>query len=567
MSMTRQVVPVALRDVPSALATAPPRPALVEPVQIHQLAGTIGARVIDIPGHTPGEGVVTGATLRAQHVRPGDLFAALPGTRVHGADFAADALTAGATAVLTDQAGVDRVALLDHPRVRAGEVALLVHDDPRGVLGSAAARIYGDPSQKLTILGVTGTSGKTTTSYLLESALRAAGHTTGLVGTVETRIAGERLDSAFTTPEAPDLQALLAVMVEQGVTHVPMEVSSHALALGRVGGTRFAVGAFTNLSQDHLDFHRDLEDYFQAKALLFDGRSEREVVCVDGEWGRRLVTEDTITASTSGDASWTATDVETFPTGEQRFRAHGPDRTLDVRLRLPGPFNIANALLAAGVLTAAGIPADAIERGLAEVDVPGRMERVALGQDFTAVVDYSHKPGAVSAVLDAARAQVINGGGRVLVVLGCGGDRDVAKRPLMGEAAARRSDLLVVTDDNPRSENAADIRAAMLAGALEVPEAERGEVVEAGDRREAIAEAVHRARAGDVVVIAGKGHETGQEVAGVVHPFSDRDEVAAALRRRLDTGSARIGDGSGGTQNTGEPAPPAGGRGGNEEAR
>ncbi|WP_258347956.1 UDP-N-acetylmuramoyl-L-alanyl-D-glutamate--2,6-diaminopimelate ligase [Saccharopolyspora gregorii] len=536
-------------------------------MQIHQLAGTIGARVIDIPGHTPGEGVVTGATLRAQHVRPGDLFAALPGTRVHGADFAADALTAGATAVLTDQAGVDRVALLDHPRVRAGEVALLVHDDPRGVLGSAAARIYGDPSQKLTILGVTGTSGKTTTSYLLESALRAAGHTTGLVGTVETRIAGERLDSAFTTPEAPDLQALLAVMVEHGVTHVPMEVSSHALALGRVGGTRFAVGAFTNLSQDHLDFHRDLEDYFQAKALLFDGRSEREVVCVDGEWGRRLVTEDTITASTTGDASWTATDVETFPTGEQRFRAHGPDRTLDVRLRLPGPFNIANALLAAGVLTAAGIPADAIERGLAEVDVPGRMERVALGQDFTAVVDYSHKPGAVSAVLDAARAQVINGGGRVLVVLGCGGDRDVAKRPLMGEAAARRSDLLVVTDDNPRSENAADIRAAMLAGALEVPEAERGEVVEAGDRREAIAEAVHRARAGDVVVIAGKGHETGQEVAGVVHPFSDRDEVAAALRRRLDTGSARIGDGSGGTQNTGEPAPPAGGRGGNEEAR
>ncbi|WP_255615027.1 MULTISPECIES: UDP-N-acetylmuramoyl-L-alanyl-D-glutamate--2,6-diaminopimelate ligase [unclassified Saccharopolyspora] len=565
--MTRQVVPVALRDVPSALATAPPRPALVEPVQIHQLAGTIGARVIDIPGHTPGEGVVTGATLRAQHVRPGDLFAALPGTRVHGADFAADALTAGATAVLTDQAGVDRVALLDHPRVRAGEVALLVHDDPRGVLGSAAARIYGDPSQKLTILGVTGTSGKTTTSYLLESALRAAGHTTGLVGTVETRIAGERLDSAFTTPEAPDLQALLAVMVEHGVTHVPMEVSSHALALGRVGGTRFAVGAFTNLSQDHLDFHRDLEDYFQAKALLFDGRSEREVVCVDGEWGRRLVTEDTITASTTGDASWTATDVETFPTGEQRFRAHGPDRTLDVRLRLPGPFNIANALLAAGVLTAAGIPADAIERGLAEVDVPGRMERVALGQDFTAVVDYSHKPGAVSAVLDAARAQVINGGGRVLVVLGCGGDRDVAKRPLMGEAAARRSDLLVVTDDNPRSENATDIRAAMLAGALEVPEGERGEVVEAGDRREAIAEAVHRARAGDVVVIAGKGHETGQEVAGVVHPFSDRDEVAAALRRRLDTGSARIGDGSGGTQNTGEPAPPAGGRGGNEEAR
>ncbi|MFR9730838.1 UDP-N-acetylmuramoyl-L-alanyl-D-glutamate--2,6-diaminopimelate ligase [Saccharopolyspora sp. MS10] len=563
--MTRQVVPVALRDVPSAVATAPPRPAQVEPVQIHELAETIGAQVLDVPGHSPGEGLVTGATLRAQHVRPGDLFAALPGTRVHGADFAADALTAGATAVLTDQAGVERTALLDHPRVRDGQVALLVHEDPRGVLGSAAARIYGDPSRRLTLLGVTGTSGKTTTSYLLESALRAAGHTTGLVGTVETRIAGERLDSAFTTPEAPDLQALLAVMVEQGVTHVPMEVSSHALALARVAGTRFAVGAFTNLSQDHLDFHRDLEDYFQAKALLFDGRSEREVVCVDGDWGRRLATEGTITVATSGEADWTATDVETFPTGEQRFRAHGPEGTLDVRLRLPGPFNIANALLAAGILTAAGIPAAAIEQGLAEVDVPGRMERVALGQDFTAVVDYSHKPGAVAAVLDAARAQA--DGRRVLVVLGCGGDRDVAKRPLMGEAAARRSDLLVVTDDNPRSEDAADIRAAMLAGALEVPEAERGEVVEAGDRREAISEAVHRARAGDVVVIAGKGHETGQEIAGVVHPFSDRDEVAAALRRRLDTGSARIADAAGGTQSSGEPIIPAGSRGSNEEAR
>ena len=559
MSMTRQVVPVALRDVPSAVATAPPRPAHVEPVRIQQLAENIGARVIDVPGHSPGAGVVTGATLRAQHVLDGDLFAALPGTRVHGADFAGEALSAGAAAVLTDQAGIDRVALLDDPRVRSGEVALLVHDDPRDVLGAAAARIYGDPSGKLAVLGVTGTSGKTTTCYLLESALRAAGHTTGLVGTVETRIAGERLESAFTTPEAPDLQALLAVMVEHGVTHVPMEVSSHALALGRVGGTRFAVGAFTNLSQDHLDFHRDLEDYFQAKALLFDGRSEREVVCVDTEWGRRLVTADTTTVSTAGDASWTPGPVQAFPTGEQRFTAHGPDGDLAVRLRLPGPFNVANALLAAGVLRAAGIPAAAVERGLAEVDVPGRMERVALGQDFTAVVDYSHKPGAVAAVLDAARAQA--GESRVLVVLGCGGDRDIAKRPLMGEAAARRSDLLIVTDDNPRSEDPADIRAAMFAGALEVPAGERGEVREVGDRREAIGEAVSRARTGDVVVIAGKGHETGQEIAGVVHPFSDRDEVAAALRRR-PAHELQAAQG-----NLGEPTSPAGGRGSNEEAR
>ncbi|RKT86082.1 UDP-N-acetylmuramoylalanyl-D-glutamate--2,6-diaminopimelate ligase [Saccharopolyspora antimicrobica] len=500
-------------------------------MEIEKLADSVGARVLRVPGRSADPVPVSGATLRAQHVRPGDLFAALPGTRVHGADFAQGAIEAGAVAVLTDQAGVDRAGLAEHPAVLDGSVSVLVHDDPRGVLGTASALIYGDPSSKLKILGVTGTSGKTTTSYLLESALQAAGFCTGLVGTVETRIAGERLDSAFTTPEAPDLQALLAVMVEHGVTFVPMEVSSHALAMGRVSGTRFAVGAFTNLSQDHLDFHRDMEDYFQAKALLFDGRAEHEVVCVDGEWGRRLVKDGTVTVSTEGSASWSATDVQAFATGEQTFTAHGPDELkLHVRLRLPGPFNVANALLAIGALHAAGVPTWAIERGLAEVDVPGRMERVALGQDFTAVVDYSHKPGAVAAVLDAARAQV---DGDVIVVLGCGGDRDTAKRPLMGEAAARRSELLIVTDDNPRTEDPAEIRAAMLAGAEEVPAGERGEVIEIGDRRAAIAAAVERAGSGDIVVVAGKGHETGQEVAGVVHPFSDREELAAALRHRL----------------------------------
>ncbi|MBE9374262.1 UDP-N-acetylmuramoyl-L-alanyl-D-glutamate--2,6-diaminopimelate ligase [Saccharopolyspora sp. HNM0983] len=529
--MLPPVHPVACRNVPSAVATAPPRPQRVEPVDIEELAGAIDARPVVSAGQSAGFAPVTGVTLRAQHVLPGDLFAALPGTRVHGADFIGRALDAGAVAVLTDQAGIDRTGLTDHPAVRSGKVSVLLHPDPRGVLGRAAAIVYGDPSQQLSVLGVTGTSGKTTTTYLLESALRAAGCTTGLVGTVETRVAGERLDSAFTTPEAPDLQALLAVMVEQGVTHVPMEVSSHALAMGRVSGTRYAVGGFTNLSQDHLDFHRDLEDYFQAKALLFDGRAAREVVCTDTEWGQRLAAGGATTASTTGAADWTATEVRAFPTGEQTFTAGGPGgRELELRLRLPGPFNIANALLAAGMLDAAGIDEDAIARGLAEVDVPGRMERVALGQDFTAVVDYSHKPGAVAAVLDAARAQV---DGDVIVVLGSGGDRDVAKRPLMGEAAIRRAQLLIVTDDNPRSEDPAGIREAVLAGARDVPADERGDVVEVGDRRSAIAEAVGRAGPGDIVVVAGKGHETGQEVAGVVHPFSDREELAAALRRRL----------------------------------
>jgi UDP-N-acetylmuramoyl-L-alanyl-D-glutamate--2,6-diaminopimelate ligase len=321
------------------------------------------------------------------------------------------------------------------------------------------------------------------------------------------------------------------VMVERGVTHVPMEVSSHALRLGRVDGTRFAVGAFTNLSQDHLDFHEDMEDYFHAKALLFDGRSTTEVVCVDGEWGPRLVSPHSITVSGASGADWTASDLATDVTGEQSFVVHGPDALeLPVRLPMPGTFNVVNALVAAACLAAVGIDGAAIATGLSTVEVPGRMERVALGQDFTAVVDYSHKPAAVALALDAMRART---DGRVIVVLGCGGDRDAAKRPLMGEAAARRSEVLIVTDDNPRSEDPAAIRAAMRAGAEAVPAGRRGEVIDIGDRRAAIAAAVERAEPGDVVVIAGKGHETGQEIAGVVHPFSDRDELRAAITRKL----------------------------------
>jgi UDP-N-acetylmuramoyl-L-alanyl-D-glutamate--2,6-diaminopimelate ligase len=514
---------VTFRDVPAKLVgkavTAPPRPTRITPVPLTTLVTRAKVRALRLPDAAM---TVTGATLRAQHVLPGDLFAALPGARVHGADFAADALRAGAVAVLTDEEGAKRPALRDVP--------VLVHDDPRRLLGSVAAWIYGEPSLHLAVLGVTGTSGKTTTTYMIDAGLRAAGMTTGLVGTVETRIAGERLASAFTTPEAPDLQALFAVMVERGVTHVPMEVSSHALSLGRVNGTRFAVGGFTNLSRDHLDFHADMEDYFQAKALLFDGRSTTEVVCVDGEWGRRLVTPDTITVATRGDGDWTATDITTSNTGEQTFTIHGPGLTLPVTLPMPGEFNIANALLAAACLHTTGVaPAD-IAAGLGAVQVPGRMERVAVGQDFTAVVDYAHKPEAVAQALDAIRARTQ---GRVIVVLGCGGDRDVAKRPMMGEAAARRSELLIVTDDNPRTEDPAAIRAAMRAGADAVPPGERGEVVNIGDRRAAIAEAVRAARPGDAVVIAGKGHETGQEIDGVVHPFSDHDELRAAISARL----------------------------------
>ncbi|MCR6486824.1 UDP-N-acetylmuramoyl-L-alanyl-D-glutamate--2,6-diaminopimelate ligase [Amycolatopsis sp. OK19-0408] len=506
---------------------APPRPARIDPVPLATLLARADARLIaDSPDAA--ELTVTGTTLRAQHVLPGDLFAALPGARAHGADFSDQAIAAGAVAVLTDAEGAERPALRD-----AG-VPILVHTDPRAALGEIAAWIYGEPSLRLAVLGVTGTAGKTTTSYLVDAGLQAAGLTTGLIGTVETRIAGERLVSGFTTPEAPDLQALLAVMLERGVTHVPMEVSSHALALGRVNGTRFAVGAFTNLSQDHLDFHKDMQEYFAAKSLLFDGRSTSEVVVVDSAWGQALLTPQTITVTTDPgtDAAWKATGLEATPHGEQTFTLQGPEgESARAKIPLPGEFNVANAVLAAAILSTAGVSLEHIVAGLADVQVPGRMERVYVGQAFTAVVDYAHKPAAVSQGLDALRARAE---GRIITVLGCGGDRDTAKRPMMGEAAARRSDVLIVTDDNPRSEDPAAIRAAMLAGARAVGPAEGGEVVEIGDRREAIAHAVELAGPGDIVFLAGKGHESGQEAGGVVHPFSDRDELAAAIRNKLE---------------------------------
>src|SRR5690606_31998523 len=290
----------------------------------------------------------------------------------------------------------------------------------------------------------------------------------------------------------------------------------------------------TNLSQDHLDFHRDMEEYFAAKSLLFDGRSTSEVVVVDSAWGQQLVTPQTVTVATEPglDASWRAADTATPPTGEPALTLHHPDgRTARASIPLPGEFNVANAVLAAAILDTVDVPLDTIVAGLASVEVPGRMERVSVGQPYTAVVDYAHKPAAVTEALRALRART---DGRIITVLGCGGDRDTAKRPMMGEAAVRGSELVIVTDDNPRSEDPAAIRAAMLQGARAVSPAEAGEIREIGDRRAAIAAAVAEAGPGDVVLVAGKGHESGQDVGGVVHPFSDRDELEAAIRKTLE---------------------------------
>ncbi len=465
-----------------------------------------------------GDGWVTGVTHDSRSVRPADLYAALPGSVRHGAEFADAAVGAGATAILTDDAGAAMVT---------ADVPVLVVDRPRRVLGKVAAAIYGNPTERLKVLGVTGTSGKTTTAYLLEAGLVQAGHRTGVIGTVETRYGDIRLPSAHTTPEAPDLQALFAVMLENGVTAVAAEVSSHALAQGRADGIAFAVGGFANLSADHLDYHADMEDYFAAKALLFDGRARREVVNIDDAYGRRLVGDDTITVSTTQPASWYATDVDTSAV-PQTFTVHG-DKTYQGQVQLPGPFNVDNAMLAIAMLVAAGIdPATAVDGVASCQGVPGRLQRIGADTrpDLLSVVDYAHKPDAVAAVLTALRPVTR---GKLIAVLGCGGDRDTAKRPLMGAAGALGADVLIITDDNPRSEDPAAIRAAALAGAATVAADQRAQVLEIGDRAEAITRAVQLAEPGDTVAILGKGHEPYQEIGGQVFAFDDREELDRAL--------------------------------------
>ncbi|OLE26888.1 MAG: UDP-N-acetylmuramoyl-L-alanyl-D-glutamate--2,6-diaminopimelate ligase [Actinobacteria bacterium 13_1_20CM_3_71_11] len=462
-----------------------PRPRTVPARPLAELAALLR---VPVPAATH---PVTGVTVASDTVRPGDLFAALPGARAHGARFIGTAAAAGAVAVLTDPAGAPLAA-------GAGLPALVV-DDPRAAVGDVSALVYGDPTATLSVLGITGTAGKTSTAYLIESGLRAAGQRTGLIGTVETRIDDEVLDSARTTPEASDLQALFAVALERGVTAVAMEVSSHALTLGRVGGTRFAVGGYTNFGTDHLDFHASVEEYFAAKALLFDGRCRYEVLNLDDPALKPLLRPTTITYSAAGDptATWRAESIQPDGYG-QRFRAIGPPGAVEASVALPGRHNVANALLALASLVAVGVEAGVAAAGIAACPgVPGRLERVPA-------------PGPVC-------------------VIGAGGDRDRAKRPTMGAAAAEGADLVIVTDDNPRTEDPAAVRAEVLAGApgaIEVP-----------GRRAAITAAVDAARPGDVIALLGKGHERGQEIGGEVYPFDDRVELAAALSTRFGESS------------------------------
>ncbi|WP_328222801.1 MULTISPECIES: UDP-N-acetylmuramoyl-L-alanyl-D-glutamate--2,6-diaminopimelate ligase [unclassified Streptomyces] len=497
-----------------------PRPTLLSAVPLAELAEQLGVTAPEVAAE------VAGITHDSRAVRPGDLYAALPGARLHGADFVTQAAGLGAVAVLTDATGAERAAATGLP--------VLVVEDPRARMGELAATIYRHPGRDLLQIGITGTSGKTTTAYLIEGGLEVT-RPTGLIGTVEIRIGDERIKSERTTPEATDLQALFAVMREGGVEAVAMEVSSHALVLGRVDGCVFDVAVFNNLSPEHMEFHSGMEDYFQAKAQLFTPkRSRLGVVNLDDEYGRRLTEEATVpvvTFSAEGhpDADWRAEDVRVGPM-DSTFTAIGPKgERVTARSPLAGPFNVANTLAAIVALAVAGLDPQTAADGIAAVPgVPGRLERVDAGQPYLAVVDYAHKTDAVESVLKALRKVTE---GSLHVVLGCGGDRDRTKRGPMGAAMARLSDTAVLTSDNPRSEDPLAILAAMLEGAASVPAHERGEVVLFEERSAAIAAAVARARPGDTVLVAGKGHEQGQDIAGVVRPFDDRQVLREAIQQ------------------------------------
>ena len=463
---------------------------------------------------------ITGLAYDTRAVRPGTLFFCVPGFRRDGHEFAPDAIAHGAAALVVERPLKLEVAEIRVPSVRAA-------------LGPAAAAFYGDPTARLETVGVTGTNGKTTTAFLVRALLEADGRQTGLLGTVKSVIGGAERDVERTTPEAIDLQRTFREMLDAGDVACAMEVSSHALDLHRADAIHFAVAIFTNLTQDHLDFHGTMEEYFRAKRSLFvDAGAGCAVVNIDDPYGARLASElpGPITFAVERDAAYRASDLTTGLDGS-RFTVHGPDGKVHLQSPLPGRFNVYNVLGALAAVRSLGVPLETAAAAITTAGhVPGRFQPVDAGQQFAVLVDYAHTPDSLENVLRAARGLLADAspgqGGRVHVEFGCGGDRDRGKRPLMGENAARLADRVIVTSDNPRSEDPEAIIREILVGA--------GAGVEHdADRRRAIESAISGAQSGDVVVIAGKGHEQGQEFeAGRKIPFDDVTVAQEALAAR-----------------------------------
>jgi UDP-N-acetylmuramoyl-L-alanyl-D-glutamate--2,6-diaminopimelate ligase len=464
----------------------------------------------DLMGHEAPEVEISALAYSSNSVTPGALFFCVPGFTSDGHDFAPAAVERGAAALVTER------------KLDLG-VPEFVVEDVRAAMGPAAARFYGDPTAKLDVVGITGTNGKTTTAFLVRHLLEGAGRQTGLLGTVKRVVGGVEEDVERTTPEAIDLQATFRRMLDAGDRAVAMEVSSHALELGRVSGIRFACRVFTNLTQDHLDFHETMDAYFAAKRRLFDEPGSTSVVNVDDAHGRRIASEvDAVTFGIEHEADYRAREIE-FDFAGSRFTLDAPDGSIEVESPLPGLFNVLNVVAAIAAVRSLGV--EEVSLGGFE-RVPGRFEPVDEGQDFGVLVDYAHTPDSLENVLRTARELTR---GRLHVVFGAGGDRDPTKRPLMGRAAREHADRVLVTSDNPRNEEPEAIIDQVMEGAG--PRAERD-----ADRRRAIGRAIGEAEPGDVVVIAGKGHEQGQEFErGRKEPFDDRTVARDALRARVTT--------------------------------
>jgi UDP-N-acetylmuramoyl-L-alanyl-D-glutamate--2,6-diaminopimelate ligase len=465
---------------------------------------------------------VRGITHDHRKIEPGFIFAAIPGFKRHGIEFVSDAITLGAVAVLTDSVGA---------KLAPVGLEIILSENVRHDMAILAKHVYQDAQNKLITVGVTGTNGKTTTTNLIADGLTALGQNPLLVGTIGITLGDESFASSRTTPEATDLHAIILAAHQNGARSLAMEVSSHALSLGRVDGIKYDVAVFTGLSQDHLDFHADMNDYFSAKASLFTReRSEIAVICIDDAWGLELAKMTELPVVTYGvsnlNADWHPKEIEVLSDGRTQFIACYKNIEIKVILSIPGDFNIANALAAIASAEVLKMDLHAFVENFSEIKVPGRLERVESGQDFVALVDYAHTPDAVARAIMVARTCT---DGRVIAVLGCGGDRDPHKRIPMGENASRYADLVVVTDDNPRTEDASEIRAEVVKGTQNA----NAEVVEIANRLEAIHFAVKNANPGDCLIVLGKGHETGQEVNGVVTPFDDRIVLAEAIRVRM----------------------------------
>lgn len=516
------------------------RPATVAAVPLAAIGECIGVVVPGPSGSVP----VTGISLNSRAVQQGDLYVALPGATRHGADFVSQAVAAGAAAVLTDDAGARLLALSTDIGV-----PVLLAAEPRGLVGRLAALIYRsrpDGAPAPVLFGVTGTNGKTTTTYFINSLLQALGKTTGLIGTIEILAGGEPIPSLLTTPESTDVHALLALMRERGLDAASMEVSSHAVSFHRVDGVVFDVAGFTNLTQDHLDLHGTMDEYFQTKARLFTAqRARAAVVTVDDAWGRKLAAAAEIPVTTlataagatgaGSGADWTVVNPAPRALGTEFMLRHRDGTELRVHTGLPGSFNVANAALATVMVLAGGHDPAAVQSALDTADpftvaVPGRMQLVCTAP--AAVVDFAHNPDALARALEAVRSPAP--GSRVIVVFGATGQRDQGKRPAMGAIAARLADTVIVSDDDPHDEDAAAIRADVLAGALAAKDSEGLDctVLEVFPRDAAIRKAVELAAPEDTILVAGRGHEVWQEVKGVNLSLDDRVELRLALTAR-----------------------------------